>query len=137
MPRIQLQVYLDPSSVEVFINLRQPDGNYVRVAATVDTGAAVSLLPANLLNKLDYRLGEHGVVTIEQAGIARQSFAATEAIVKLRLEDHIGTQTDEFEARIWFAETDIVLIGFDGILDRSILYIDMQDTRSGWIEIST
>ena len=73
--------------------------------------------------------------TVEQAGIARQMFTVTEAFVQMFLEDPYGARTSVFEVRVGFADTDKVLIGCDGILDRAILHIDMRDTRSGWIEI--
>ncbi len=135
MPRLQLRVYVEPGGVEIFLNIKQKDGDYQRVAATVDTGAAVTLLPARLLHTTDYRVVGRGEIIVEQAGIARQAFAATEAIVEVFLEDENGMRTRYFETRVWFAETEVALVGFAGILDRAILHIDMRDTRSGWIEI--
>lgn len=136
MPRLQLRVYVDPGSVELFVDLKRKDGGYHTIAATIDTGAEASLFPANLLNVVDYRLIEDGTITVEQAGIAQQAFKATEAFVTLFLEDANGIATRDFEALVWFADSEKVLVGFKDILDRAILYIDMRDTRSGWIEIN-
>lgn len=136
MPRIQLRVYTDPGSAEIFLNVKQKDGGNYRLTAVVDTGAAVSLLPTALMSILDYRI-EGNTITIDQAGIARQSFTATEAIITLFLEDQSGTHTNPFEATVWFADTDVILIGFKDILEKSILHLDMRDTQSGWIEIDT
>jgi hypothetical protein len=133
MPRIQLRIYVSPGKAETFINVRRQDGGYLSLAATVDTGAAVSLLPVKLMDIIENR-PRRGRVTIDQAGIARQSFEATESFVTIFLEDQTGAQTGEFEVRVWFADTDEVLVGFDGILDRAVLHIDMQK-RDGWIEI--
>ena len=134
MPRIQLRVYSDPGSVEVFLNIRQKDGNDYRLTGVVDTGAAVSLLPVALMPILSYRtIGD--AITIEQAGIARQAFTATEAIVTLFLEDQTGMRTNPFDATVWFADTDVVLIGFKDILERSVFHLDMRNTQTGWIEL--
>jgi hypothetical protein len=50
------------------------------------------------------------------------------------LEDETGARTPDFEARVWFAETNTALIGFADILDRAILHVDMP-RRHGWLEI--
>jgi len=133
MPRIQLLLYLDPDYAEVIVSLRLKDGNRRRVVATVDTGAEVSLLPRNLLNELEYRVLQH-TVTVQQAGIARHEFVVDIALIKLFLEDWSGNQSEELEVTVWFADTDEVLVGFDGVLDRAKLYIDMLEIRTGWIE---
>ena len=135
MPRIQLLLYRDPGAAEVFFVLRRRDGGYERLAAKVDTGAAVSLLPANLLKDLDYRLSQRGKIEVLQAGIARQVFKATEAFVWLFLEDIVGTRSQEVEVRVWFVETKERLVGFDGILDRATLFIDTRVSQIGWIEL--
>lgn len=135
MARIQLRLYVDPGEAEVFLQIKQRDGGYTYLTAIIDTGAAVSLFPIRLLPNFDHRLSGSGVVTIDQAGITQQSFQATEAFISIFLEDMQGNQTGEFEIRAWFAETDFILLGFDGILDRAILYLDMLDQREGWIEM--
>jgi hypothetical protein len=133
--RIQLLLTVQPGSAEVIVNLRESDlDNHVRIFAYVDTGAEISLLPLQLLERLDYRPIGHGRVVIEQAGIARQSFEAVEALVWVFLEDTIGTRTSEMEVRCWFANTEKNVIGFDGLLDRATLFVDMRQTRTGWSE---
>lgn len=134
MARIQLRVYRDPGQAEVFLNIKRKDNGYEKRAAIVDTGAQVSLLPSLLMNVLVYRLSERGSFTIEQAGIATQSFEAIEAYVTVFLEDMSGTRTDDFEVRVWFAATREVLLGFDGILDHAVLHVDMLDL-AGYIEL--
>jgi hypothetical protein len=135
MTKIQLFIYVNPGAAEVFINIKRKDGSYRRLSATIDTGAEVSLLPLTVLADVEYRPTERGKVIVQQAGIAKQEFEATEAYVTLFLEDQAGAKTDDFDAPFWFAGTEQVLIGFNGILDRAILHIDMRDTGSGWIEL--
>jgi hypothetical protein len=134
MLRIQLLINIDPGSAECVINFRRSDGTPYRTMGFIDTGAEVSLFPKSLLEKIDHRLSPRGKIEVEQAGIAHQVFSAVEAFIPLFLEDATGNQTSEFEARGWFTDTDVILIGFDGILDRATLYIDMRQTRSGWLE---
>jgi hypothetical protein len=105
-----------------------------KLSAIVDTGAAVSLFPKDLLDIVAYRLTQQGTVTINQAGIAAQSFQAFEAYVTISLEDAQGNLTLPFEILAWFGETEIALIGFQDILDRAVLHIDMPQ-RDGWLEI--
>jgi hypothetical protein len=133
MPRIHLRVYREPGQAEVFLNLRRKDGGYDKRAAIVDTGAEVSLLPSLLMGVLEYRSGERGSFIVEQAGIAEQAFEAVEAYVTVFLEDETGNRTDDLEVRVWFAGTRDVLIGFDRLLDRAILHLDMPG-MSGYLE---
>jgi len=135
MPRIQLRVYRDPGQAEVFLNIKRKDSGYEKRAAIVDTGAQVSLLPSLLMNILAYRLSERGSFTIEQAGIATHSFGAIEAYITVFLEDMSGNRTDEFEVRVWFAGTREVLLGFDGVLDRAVLHVDMLNL-TGYLELA-
>ena len=102
--------------------------------AIVDTGAQVSLLPRYLMNSVAYRISERGEVMIEQAGIAKQSFKATEAYVTVFLEDAAGNRSETMEIPVWFANTNDVLLGFAGVLDRAVLHIDMPNL-AGYIEI--
>ena len=132
--RIQLRIYTQPGGVEAYINLKRRDGGYRTVTAWVDTGAAVSLLPDVLRSELDYRLSERGNVVIQQAGIAGQHFEATEAYVTVNLEDQTGTRTPDFEIRVWFAEANDLLLGFDSVLDHSILHVDMLNLQ-GWLDV--
>lgn len=135
MTRIQLRVYVDPGEAEITLNVQLQDQSYERLTATLDTGATVSLLPIDLLDKTIHRLtAERGTIIIDQAGIAQQSFQATEAYIKIFLEDQFGNRTLPFEIPVWFAQTDIALVGFAGILDQSVLHLDMPQ-RSGWLEI--
>jgi hypothetical protein len=126
---------MDPGEAEVFLKVRRNDGSLEPLTAAIDTGAETTLLPNDILNKVKHRLSERGTVTVQQAGIARQTFTVTEAFVILMLEDQFGTQTAEFEVRVWFADTDQALIGYHDILDRATLHIDMRETRSGYIEL--
>jgi hypothetical protein len=135
MARVILRLYVEPGGAELFVNLRRKDGGYDRVTAIVDTGAAISLFPKDLLPELDYRLTEGGDVEIDQAGIVGQPFTAQEVIVWITLEDESGIKTRLLEIRAWFAETKQPLLGFAGVLDRAKLFIDMEDTRTGWIEM--
>jgi hypothetical protein len=135
MTRIQLRIYVSPGQAEVICNLKFKDNTFERLSAIVDTGAAVSLFPNTLLKGADYRLSDHGDIVIDQAGIANQAFEAVEAHVTIVLEDETGNQTPSFEIPVWFANTDQALIGFAGVLGRSVLYVDMLQ-QIGWIEIN-
>jgi len=134
MPRIQLQINVDPGGVEIYVNLRRKEGGHERAIAFVDTGAETSLLPTHFMSFLDYRLAEVSEIVIDQAGVAEQVFIATRAYVRLFLEDASGESTSEFEVPVWFAQSDEMLIGFEGILDHTVLHIDMTQ-RLGWIDI--
>jgi hypothetical protein len=92
------------------------------------------LLPERLRADFAHRLSDQGAFMIEQAGLAGQTVEATEAFITLSLEDETGARTPDFEARVWFAETNTALIGFADILDRAILHVDMP-RRHGWLEI--
>ncbi|MEZ4668157.1 MAG: hypothetical protein R3E39_09590 [Anaerolineae bacterium] len=136
MPPIQLQIYSNPGGVDVYVNLRRKDGNHERIVAFIDTGAELSLLPAHFMSFIEYRLADKHDVVIDQAGIAQQSFRAIQAYIKLFLEDVTGNVTSEFEVPVWFANSDEILIGFEGLLDHAILHIDMPQ-RTGWIDLPT
>jgi hypothetical protein len=136
MTRIQLRIYVSPREAEIIFNVRLKDGSYEKSAATVDTGAAVSLFPRYFLDKIEHRLTEkRGVFMVEQAGIANQSFEAVEASMTLFFEDGDGHQTEPFEIPVWFADSDLALIEFAGVLDRSVLHIDMLQLQ-GWLEVN-
>lgn len=136
MARVQLTLYRDPGAAEVFLNIRRRDGIDELLAATIDTGAAVSLLPASFLTILDHQPTQRGSITIEQAGIANQTFDAIEAITSVSLVDQYGESTPEFKARFWFAETEARLVGFADILDQAVLHLDMKQL-AGWLEIES
>jgi hypothetical protein len=136
MPRLQLRIYVAPGEAQIFCKLPRKDGTYETITAMVDTGAAVSLFPVELLDVIDYYPMGRERVTIDQAGIASQFFEAVEAEVTVSLEDETGQITHAFNIPAWFADTDAPLIGFAGVLDRAILHIDMP-RREGWLEIDT
>jgi hypothetical protein len=131
----QVQLRLNRRRAEVFVRLKRPDTTYEILTATVDTGAQISLFPRTLLLKAAYRKVNEGVISIEQAGIASQSFKAIEAIVTLFLEDQYGNQTRDIEVLAWFADTRIALLGFTDVLDRAVLHLDMVNQPSGYIDI--
>lgn len=133
MTRIQLRVYRDPGQADVFLNIKRKDGGYDKRAALVDTGAQVSLLPGFLMNILAFRPSERGAFTIEQAGIAKQTFQAVEAYIAVFLEDEAGNRTNEFEILVWLADASDILLGFDGVLESAVLHLDMPNL-SGYIE---
>lgn len=133
MTRIQLRLYRDPGQAEVFINIKRQDGGYDKRAAIIDTGAQMSLLPTLLMSVLAFRPSERGIFSIEQAGIAKQTFQAVEAYINAFLEDESGSRTEDFEIRVWFADASDVLLGFDGVLDRAVLHIDMLGL-TGYLE---
>ncbi|MDQ7025941.1 MAG: hypothetical protein Q9P44_10320 [Anaerolineae bacterium] len=136
MTRINLQIYIHPGQAEISYALQQKDGTSERFTAVIDTGAEVSVFPMRFLEGTNYRLSEKGKVKIAQAGIAGQDFEAIEAYVTIILEDASGNRTKPFEILAWFAQTRLALIGFQDILDRAVLHIDMPK-RNGWLEIDT
>lgn len=135
MPRISLNIYTSPGQAEVICQLKLKGDDYQRLTATVDTGAAVCLFPRLLLNALDTDPLEPSAITIDQAGIASQSFNAVEANIIIRFEDAQGNVTQPFKIPAWFADTNEPLIGFAGVLDRAVLHIDMLQ-QTGWLEIN-
>ena len=134
MTRITLQIYINPGQAEISYAMQQKDGSFNRFTAVIDTGAEVSVFPIKFLERADYRLSEKGKVEIEQAGIAQQGFEAIEAFVTIILEDANGNRTKPFEILAWFAPTRLAIIGFQDILERAVLHIDMPQ-RIGWLEI--
>jgi hypothetical protein len=66
--------------------------------------------------------------------IARQSFEGVEAYIRVFLEDASGIHTHEFEILAIFAETEVNLLGFEDLLTHTTLYIDMRQTKTGWLE---
>lgn len=133
MPRIDLILTFQPSEIEVFVGYKRTDGIIIPHIATVDTGAELSLFPISWL-----KTAEHTVlreVILEQAGLAKQAFEAVEAEIIVRLEDLKGNISPELKVRAWFAETDKILLGFQGILDSAILYADFLQSRTGYLEL--
>jgi hypothetical protein len=135
MTRIQLRLYMNPGEAEITVAIKLPDNTYERITGKVDTGAEISLLPDDILTKLaPIPAEEHQIFTVEQAGIANQSFQVEERQITMILEDQFGNETQPFVARVWFGETEIALIGFQDILECALLHIDMPQ-RTGWLEI--
>jgi hypothetical protein len=135
MPRFQLRIYVEPGEAEIFCKVLRKDGTYERLTAIIDTGAAVSLFPNDLLELINYRPTDRSTITIDQAGIARQTFQAIEGYIHIILEDQEGQVTQPVEIRAWFANTNHVLLGFADLLDQAILHIDMPQ-RNGWLDIN-
>jgi predicted aspartyl protease len=133
MTRLNLRVSRNPGAADIFLRIKGIDAGYEWMSAIIDTGAETTLLPQTLMNSIEYRLTERGRAAVEQAGIAQQSFEVIEAIIKVSLEDLSGEQTAEFEALVWFSDTDEALLGMEGILDRAILHLDMPNL-SGYLE---
>jgi hypothetical protein len=133
--KLQFRMYQNPGAAELFITIPTRDGDLIRASATLDTGAEVTVLPDSIMESCEYRLSELGHVIVQQAGIAHQVFEITEAYVTLYLEDEFGNRTQNFEAPIWFTDTDEPLLGFKGILDEAIFCIDMRDL-SGYLDIN-
>jgi hypothetical protein len=118
------------------VNLKLKAGTFRRFAATIDTGAEACLFPLDLLAELEHRITQD-TVTVQQAGVAGHEFTVKVAHIKMFLEDYSGGRTQEFETMVWFADTDEKLIGFEGVLDRATLFVDMRETRTGWIELES
>lgn len=134
MPRIQFRIYVNPGQAEVFCLVERNDYLAERLTGVVDTGAMVTLLPQDLLPYINHTPTQRGRFRVEQAGIAKQSFEALEAVVQMRLEDEYGNSTQPFLITVWFANTDKVLIGWKDILDRATMFLDMRHNREGWLE---
>jgi hypothetical protein len=136
LPRIALTLYLDPGEAEALIRVRNNEDNVERFPAMIDTGAQTCLFPITLLDSVPHEITDRERFTIEQAGIAGQAFSALEATIEIVIEDALGNESPPLKVRAWFAETSLSLIGFDGILDRATLYLDMRETRTGWMEFN-
>jgi hypothetical protein len=134
MSKINLILYYQPSSLEVFVRFKKTDGDFQLETGFIDTGATVSLFPLNLLENLEHKIISENF-EIEQAGIASQAFKAVEAEITLYLEDSSGIESSEIRVRAWFADTDKIIIGFQDILDRAILFADFLQSRTAWLEI--
>jgi hypothetical protein len=135
MPPLNLVLYTAPHQVDTFVNIKRSDGTYERITATIDTGADTCFFPQNLLSELDILMITSEQIIVEQAGVAGQEFRATEAVIRMFLEDYNGNRTEEFETIALFAETHISLIGFENVLDRATLHVDFHNNLEGWIEL--
>jgi hypothetical protein len=132
MARIKLMLYLQPGSVEVFVNFKEKSGEFNTEVAIIDTGAEQSLFPLKFLESYEHKIIKTNLV-IDQAGIAKQGFNAVEAIVTLYFEDKQGNISEEMAVQAWFADTEEIIIGFQDILDRAELHIDYRQSQTGWI----
>jgi hypothetical protein len=132
--RINLILSIQPSEVEVGVSFKGVDGGFELNYGMIDTGAELSLFPMKWLDTAEAKIIRNDVI-IDQAGIAKQGFTAVEAEITLLLEDGQGNQSKALHVRAWFAETTQVIIGFQDILDRAKLFLDYQETRTGWIDI--
>lgn len=135
MTRIALLISLDPAQAEVFVSFKQTDGDLHRRPAVIDTGAAISLFPLELLSFIRFDENSRREIILEQAGIAGQEFKAIEVETEIFLEDSQGQKTPPIVIRAWFADTDRWILGMTGALDRAILHLDMP-TLAGYIELS-
>ena len=54
MPRLQLQLFRQPTVARIIMNIKRHDGYDYLLEAEVDTGAQVSLLPKRLMDIVDY-----------------------------------------------------------------------------------
>jgi hypothetical protein len=132
--RINLRLSVNPYEVEVFVRFKQVDGIFDTMMGVIDTGAAVSLFPTKWLETVEHRIIEKDFY-IEQAGIAEQAFLAVEAEITIYCEDAQGNESAPMKVRAWFANTTKVILGFRDVLDHAKLYIDYQETRTGWIDL--
>lgn len=76
MTRIQLRIETQPTEVVLFCATKRTDQALERLAAVIDTGAEVSLVPDTLLDEIVHRRTGRGKFVVEQAGIAKQEFEA-------------------------------------------------------------
>lgn len=133
MPRINAKLTMYPSEIQVFVAYKDKAGIFVPYLSVIDTGAEVSLFPLSWLKTAEHKVLRE--IELEQAGLAKQAFSAIEAEITIHLEDLQGNISQEIRVKAWFAETDRSLLGFRDVLDRAKLYIDYQDTRTGWIDL--
>jgi hypothetical protein len=134
MARLNLVLINQPYEVQVFVRYKLTDGSFDTMVAVVDTGADTCLFPLRWLEVAEHTILDKEVV-LEQAGIAKQSFEAVEAEIILYCEDSQGNESAPMKVRAWFAETTKVILGFRDVLDRAKLYIDYQESRTGWIDL--
>lgn len=87
MRRIQLQIYAHPGAADITCNLKRADGSYLRLTATIDTGAVVSLFPKIVLDEIAHR-ATGNEIEIEQAGIAQQVFKVQQGYITLFSRTH-------------------------------------------------
>lgn len=132
MSRIALQIQQNPPEVEIVCNLLRRDGGHEKVVAFIDTGAEVSLLPLYLMDVIDVH--QPADVVLQQGGIGALTIEAVQATINIAFEDSSGNVTSFRKAQVWFADTEVALIGFESILDQGVLHIDMP-ARDGWLQL--
>jgi hypothetical protein len=133
MTRLHLRLYTNPGEAQIFCNFATKEGGFERTTVTIDTGAAISLFPRELLALVDHQIIDEEVF-VEQAGVSSQEFRAVEARVTVVLEDERGQRTEPIVIRAWFTETWTHLIGFADLLEKAVLHIDMPQLE-GWLEL--
>lgn len=133
MTRIHLHIQLAPPEVEIACNLVRKDGGHEKVFAFLDTGAEVSLFPRYLMDIAE--IEDPVEIVLEQGGLGTITIPAIQAVVQLAFEDASGHVTTFQRTLVSFADTAVALIGFDGVLDRAVLHIDMPQ-QSGWLELN-
>lgn len=98
MSRINLLLSIAPYEVEVYVRLKQADGDSLLIMGYVDTGADKSLFPISFLETIEHSI-LNSDIEIQQAGIAKQGFKAVEAKITLYFEDLQGNTSHQMEAR--------------------------------------
>jgi hypothetical protein len=134
MTRLNLILATSPYEAQIFVRFKLQVGDFDAMIGVIDTGAEVCLFPIEWLKITEHHLLDNDVI-LEQAGIAKQSFEAVEAEITLYCEDALGNESTPIKVRAWFAETTKVILGFRDVLDHAKLYIDYQESRSGWIDL--
>jgi hypothetical protein len=134
MTRLDLTMISFPHEIQILVRFKRTDGVFEPMMGLIDTGAEISLFPSTWLELAEHKLLDREI-TIEQAGIAGQAFKAVEAEITLYCEDRQGNESAPMKVRAWFADTTKVILGFRDFLDRAKLYIDFQETRTGWIDL--
>ena len=132
MSRIALRIQQNPPEVEIVCNLLRRDGGHEKLVAFIDTGAEFSFFPLYLMDVVDVYHPRD--VILQQGGIGALTIEAVQATVKMAFEDSSGNVTSIREVQVWFADTEVALIGFENILDQGVLHLDMP-AMEGWLQI--
>ena len=132
MKRIALRIQQNPPEVEIVCNLFRRDGGHEKLIAFIDTGAEVSLFPLYLMDVIEAHRPVD--VVLQQGGIGALTIEAVQATVAIAFEDSQGNVTSFREVQVWFADTEVALIGFENVLDQGVLHIDMP-ALDGWLQI--
>jgi hypothetical protein len=132
MKRIALRIQQNPPEVEIVCNLLRRDSGHEKLIAFMDTGAEVSLFPLYLMDVI--KVYQPTDVILQQGGIGALTIEAVQATVAIAFEDSDGNVTSFREVQVWFADTEVALIGFEGVLDQGVLHIDIP-AQNGWLQI--